>query len=345
MEHRAKITIVGAGNVGASAAQWITAKGLGDIVLVDIIEGLAEGKALDLWESAPLGGFDLKIVGSQSYEATAESDLVIVTSGVPRKPGMSREDLLNVNRKIVESVVQEVVRWSPDCTLIMVTNPLDTMAYLAWRVSGFCRNRVVGQAGALDSCRFRAFVAEELSVSVDDVQALVMGGHGDEMVPLPRYCTVSGIPLTQLLECHKIQMIIDRTINAGAEIVKHLKAGSAFVAPGAAVAEMAEAIVKDKKRILPCSAYLDGEYGLRDIYFGVPVRLGAGGVEEVIEIELTDAERELLERSASLVRESIANLHLNGKAGENLEKDLLASSAVRGHRACRGYGYSPGDTQ
>ncbi len=310
MPSRAKITVVGAGNVGASVAQWAAAKELGDIVLVDIIEGLPEGKALDLWESCPIGGFDLKIVGSKGYEAAASSDIVIITSGVPRKPGMSREDLLDVNRKIVESVVQEVVRWSPDCILIMVTNPLDTMAYLAWRVSGFPKNRVVGQAGVLDSSRLRAFVAEELGVSIEDTQALVLGGHGDEMVLLPRYCTVSGIPITQLLPCDKIQKIIDRTINAGGEIIKLLKTGSAFVSPGAAVAEMAEAILKDKKRVMPCSAYLEGEYGLRDIYFGVPVKLGAGGVEKVVEVELAEEERRFLERSAALVRKSISSLNL-----------------------------------
>ncbi len=310
MTRRPKITIVGAGNVGASVAQWSAAKELGDIVLVDIVEGVPEGKALDLSESGPIGGFDLRIVGSQDYEATKESDLVIITSGVPRKPGMSREDLLDVNRNIVESVVRQVVRWSPDSTLIVVTNPLDTMAYVAWRVSGFPKNRVVGQAGVLDSSRFRSFVAEELGVSVEDTQALVLGGHGDEMVPLPRYCTVSGIPITQLIHCERIQNIIDRTINAGGEIIKLLKTGSAFVSPGAAVAEMAEAILRDKKRVLPCSAYLEGEYGLSDLYFGVPVKLGAGGVEKVIEVELSEEERSFLNRSAAKVRQSISSLDL-----------------------------------
>ncbi len=310
MTRRTKITIVGAGNVGASVAQWAATKELGDVVLVVIIEGLPEGKALDLWESGPIGGFDIRIVVSQGYEATAGSDVVIVTSGVARKLGMSREDLIDVNRNIVESVVREVVRWSPDCTLIIGTNPLDTMAYLAWRVSGFPKNRVVGQAGVLDSSRFRAFLAAELGVSVEDTQALVLGGHGDEMVPLPRYCTVSGIPITQLLSCERIQKVIDRTINAGGEIVKLLKTDSAFVSPGAAVAKMAEAILRDKKRVLPCSAYLEGEYGLSDIYFGVPVKLGAGGVEKVIEVELTEEERSFLERSAAKVRQSISSLEL-----------------------------------
>jgi malate dehydrogenase len=242
----------------------------------------------------------------------------------------------------VESVAQEVVRWSPDCVLIVVTDPVDAMTYLAWRLSGLARNRVVGQSGVLDSCRFRAFVAEELGISAQDVQALVLGGHGDEMVPLPRYCTVSGIPIAQLLECHTIQKIIERTIDAGAEIVKHLKTGSAFVAPGAATAEMAEAIIKDKKRILPCSAYLDGQYGLSDIYFGVPVKLGAGGVEEVVEIELTDEERRFLERSASRVRESIEKLDLKLKGGESDEKNILGGAAYRSI-PYRGHGYSPGD--
>jgi len=310
MLSRVKITIIGAGNVGASVAQWFAARGLGDIVLVDILDGLAEGKALDLWESGPIGGFDLRIVGSQEYQATAGSNIVIITSGVARKPGMSREDLINVNRKIVEFVVREVVRCSPDCILILVTNPLDTMAYLALRVSGFPKNRVVGQAGVLDSSRFRAFVAEELQVSVEDTQALVLGGHGDEMVPLPRYCTVSGIPITQLLSCERIQKIINRTINAGGETVKLLKTGSAFVSPGAAVTEMAEAILRDKKRVMPCSAYLDGEYGLKDIYFGVPVRLGARGVEKIIEVDLIGEERRFMERSAALVRKSISSLGL-----------------------------------
>jgi malate dehydrogenase len=279
MTRRAKITIVGAGNVGASVAQWAAAKEFGDIVLLDIIEGLSEGKALDLWEAGPIGGFDLKITGSQDYEQTAESDVVVITSGVARKPGMTREDLIDVNRKIIESVVQEVVRSSPECTLLVVTNPLDTMAYLALRVSGFPKNRV-------------------------------LGGHGDEMVPLPRYCTVSGIPITQLIGCEKIQKIIDRTVNAGGEIVKLFKTGSAFTSPGAAVAEMIEAILRDKKRVMPCSAYLDGEYGLKDIYFGVPVKLGAGGVEKILEVELTEEERQFMERSAAKVRKSISSLGL-----------------------------------
>lgn len=342
MAQRAKISIVGVGSVGASVARCIAAKELGDIVLVDIVEGLAEGKALDLLESAPVGGFALKIVGGTAYGETADSDVVVVAAGVARTPGMSRGDLLRFNGRIVESVAQEVVRWSPDCVLIVVTDPVDAMTYLAWRLSGLARNRVVGQSGVLDSCRFRAFVADEVGVSAEDVQALVLGGHGDEMVPLPRYCTVSGIPLTQLVECHRIQKVLERTVRAGAEIVSRLKTGSASVAPGAATAAMAEAIIKDKKRILPCSAYLDGEYGLRDIYFGVPVRLGAGGVETVVEIDLTDEERRLLDISASRVRESIENLGLKLKGGESDEKNSLGGGGCRSI-PCRGHGYSPGD--
>lgn len=310
MAKRSKITIVGAGNVGAAAAQWIAARELADIVVVDIIEGLPEGKSLDLWEGGPILGFDLKIGGGQGYDETAGSEIAIITSGVARKPGMTREDLLDVNRKIVESVVRELVRRSPNCIIIVVTNPLDTMTYLAWKTSGFPKNRVVGQAGVLDSSRFRSFVAEELGVSVEDTQALVLGGHGDEMVPMPRYCTVAGIPITQLLSGEQIQKIIKRTVNAGGEIVKLLKTGSAFVSPGAAVAEMAEAILRDKKRVMPCSAYLDAEYGLKDIYFGVPVKLGAGGVEKIIEVEMTAEEKQQLERSAGLVKNSISGLKL-----------------------------------
>lgn len=308
MAKRTKISIIGAGMVGGAVAQWCAAKELGDIVLVDVIDGLPQGKALDLLEAGPVAGFDLRIAGSQEYQQTAGSDVAVITSGVPRKPGMTREDLLEVNRNIVEAVVKELVRFSPDCTLIVVTNPLDTMAYLARHVSGFPKNRVVGQAGVLDSTRFRTFVAEELGVSVIDTQALVLGGHGDQMVPLPRYCTVAGIPVTQLLAPEKIQNIIDRTIQGGGEIVRLLKTGSAFVAPGAAVADMVEAILKDKKRVMPCSAYLEGEYGLENIYFGVPVKLGSNGVEEVLEVELTNEERGLVEHSASLVRQSIAAL-------------------------------------
>ncbi|MBI4391778.1 MAG: malate dehydrogenase [candidate division NC10 bacterium] len=307
---RPKISIIGAGAVGATAAHWAAAKELGDIVLVDIIEGLPQGKALDLWEAGPMEGFDGQVVGTNGYEETADSDVVVITAGVARKPGMSREDLLATNRTIVEGVVGEVVKRSPNTFLIVVSNPLDTMTYLAKHVSGFPRSRVVGQAGVLDASRFRAFVAEALRVSVEDTQALVLGGHGDEMVPLPHYCTVSGIPITQLLPKGQIDRIVDRTRKAGGEIVALLKTGSAYCSPGAAAVQMVEAILKDKKRILPCSAYLEGEYGLRDICFGVPVKLGGEGVEAILEVELTGEERAAVKRSAEAVRKSIDNLGL-----------------------------------
>ncbi len=307
---RKKISIIGAGFVGATAAHWAAEKELGDIVLVDIIEGLPQGKALDLFEASPIEGFDSRVIGTNGYEETKDSDVVIITSGVPRKPGMSREDLLEINKKIVESVVTEVVSRSPQAVLIVVTNPLDTMTYLAYKRSGFPRERVMGMAGVLDTARFRAFIAMELGVSVEDIQALLLGGHGDEMVPLPRYTTVSGIPLSQLLPKDRIDQLVDRTRKGGGEIVNLLKTGSAFYAPSAGVIQMAEAILKDKKRILPCCAYLDGEYGLRDICFGVPVKLGAKGIESIIEIELTEEEKLLLARSAESVRKSIAELKL-----------------------------------
>lgn len=307
---RAKITIIGAGNVGATAAHWAASKEMGDIVLVDIIEGMPQGKALDLLQAGPAEDFDCSILGTGSYEDTTDSDVVIITAGVARKPGMSREDLLATNKAIVTSVVQEVVKRSPNCFLIMVTNPLDTMTYLAKKVSGFPKNRVLGQAGVLDSSRFRSFVAAELKVSVEDTQALVLGGHGDEMVPLPRYCTVSGVPITELLPKEKIDRIVERTRKAGGEIVALLKTGSAYYSPASATIAMVEAILKDKKRVLPCSAYLEGEYGLSDIYFGVPVKLGAGGVEEVLEIPLTEEEKAAVQRSAEAVRKSIAELKL-----------------------------------
>ncbi|MGQ9508358.1 MAG: malate dehydrogenase [Thermodesulfobacteriota bacterium] len=307
---RKKISIIGAGFVGATAAHWAAEKELGDIVLVDIIEGLPQGKALDLYEASPIEGFDTNVIGTNGYEETKDSDVVIITSGVPRKPGMSREDLLEINKKIVESVVSEVVSKSPQAILIMVTNPLDTMTYLAYKRSGFPRERVMGMAGVLDTARFRAFIAMELGVSVEDVQALLLGGHGDEMVPLPRYTTISGIPLSQLLSKEKIDQLVDRTRKGGGEIVNLLKTGSAFYAPSAGVIQMAEAILKDKKRILPCCVYLNGEYGLQDICFGVPVKLGARGVESIIEIELTEEERLLMTKSAESVRKSIAELKL-----------------------------------
>ena len=307
---RKKISIIGAGFVGATAAHWAAAKELGDIVLVDILEGIPQGKALDLFESAPIEGFDSNVIGTNSYEATKGSDIVIITSGVPRKPGMSREDLLGINRKIIESVVAEVTAKSPNAILIMVTNPLDTMTYLAIKKSGLPRERVMGMAGVLDTARYRAFIAMELGVSVEDIQALLLGGHGDEMVPLPRYTTVSGIPLSQLLPKEKIDKLVDRARKGGGEIVNLLKTGSAFYAPSAGAIQMAEAILKDKKRILPCCVYLNGEYGLKDICFGVPVKLGEKGVESIIELDLTEEEKGLVAKSAESVKKSIEELKL-----------------------------------
>jgi malate dehydrogenase len=307
---RNKISIVGAGFVGATAAHWAAEKELGDVVLVDILEGIPQGKALDLFEASPIEGFDARVTGTNGYEETKDSDVVIITSGVPRKPGMSREDLLEINKKIIESVVAEVVARSPKAILIMVTNPLDTMTYLVCKKSGFPRERVMGMAGVLDTARFRAFIAMELGVSVEDIQALLLGGHGDEMVPLPRYSTVSGIPLSQLLPKGTIDRLVDRTRKGGGEIVNLLKTGSAFYAPSAGVIQMAEAILKDKKRILPCCVYLNGEYGLKDICFGVPVKLGAKGIESIIELELTEEERKLVAKSAESVKKSIAELKI-----------------------------------
>jgi malate dehydrogenase len=307
---RKKITIVGAGNVGATAAHWVAEKELGDIVLVDIIEGMPQGKALDLMESRPVEGFDITITGTNGYEETAGSDLVIITSGLPRKPGMSREDLLQKNKEIVASVTKSVVSQSPNCIIIVVSNPLDTMTYLTKAISGFPKNRVIGMAGVLDSARFRVFIAMELTVSVEDIHAFVLGGHGDSMVPLPRYSSVGGIPLTQLLPKEKIDAIVARTRKAGGEIVALLKTGSAYYSPSASVIQMAEAILKDKKRILPCCAYLEGEYGLNDIYFGVPVKLGSNGVEQILEVSLTKEEKELVQQSGKAVKKSIAALNL-----------------------------------
>jgi malate dehydrogenase len=307
---RKKISIIGAGFVGATAAHWAAEKELGDVVLMDILEGIPQGKALDLFEASPIEGFDARVVGTKGYEETKDSDVVIVTSGVPRKPGMSREDLLEINKKIIESVVTQVVEKSPKAILIMVTNPLDTITYLAYKKSGFPKERVMGMAGVLDTARFRAFIAMELGVSVEDIQTLLLGGHGDEMVPLPRYTTVSGIPLSQLLPKETIDRLVDRTRKGGGEIVNLLKTGSAFYAPSAGAVQMAEAILKDKKRILPCCVYLDGEYGLKDICFGVPIKLGIKGVESIIELQLTQEEKALVARSAESVKKSIAELKL-----------------------------------
>jgi len=307
---RKKISIIGAGFVGATAAHWAAEKELGDVVLVDILEGIPQGKALDLFQAAPVEGFDARVIGSNGYDETKDSSVVIITSGVPRKPGMSREDLLEINKKVIESVVAQVVERSPQAVLIMVTNPLDTMTYLAFKKSGFPKQRVIGMAGILDTSRFKAFIAMELGVSVEDIQALLLGGHGDEMVPLPRYTTISGIPLSQFLPKETIDRLVDRTRKGGGEIVNLLKTGSAFYAPSAAAIQMTEAILKDKKRILPCCVYLDGEYGLKDICFGVPVKLGAGGAEAVIELQLTEEERKLVAKSAESVKKSISELKL-----------------------------------
>ena len=307
---RKKVSIIGAGFVGATTAHWMAAKELGDVVLVDILEGIPQGKALDLFQAGPIEGFDASVIGSNHYEEIKDSDAVIVTSGVPRKPGMSREDLLEINKKIIESVVNHVVEKSPETFLIMVTNPLDTMTYLALKKSGFPKKRVIGMAGILDTARFKAFIAMELGVSVEDIQALLLGGHGDEMVPLPRYTTVSGIPLSELLSREVIDRLVERTRKGGGEIVNLLKTGSAFYAPSAAAVQMTEAIFKDKKRVLPCSVYLEGEYGLKNICFGVPVKLGAGGVESIIELQLTEEEKKLLTKSAESVQKSISDLKL-----------------------------------
>jgi malate dehydrogenase len=307
---RAKITVVGAGNVGATAAQYAVEKELGDVVLVDVIEGIPQGKALDLAQAGPVHGYDSALVGSNGYDETAHSDIVVITAGLARKPGMTRDDLLFKNAEIVGGVVEQVVRRSPQAILVLVTNPLDAMVQLAWKKSGFPPERVVGMAGILDSARFRTFIARELDVSVENVTAFVLGGHGDTMVPLPRYSTVAGIPITELLPPEKIEALVKRTANGGAEIVNYLKTGSAYYAPAAAAIEMVEAILKDKKKIAPCAAYLDGQYGVRGLYVGVPVKLGRRGVEQVVEISLTPAERTAFQRSVDAVRELVDKLKL-----------------------------------
>ena len=302
---RKKVTVVGAGNVGATTAQRIHELGYADIVLVDVVEDLPQGKALDMLESGPVMGSDSQIVGSNGYEETANSDLVIITAGIARRPGMSRDDLLLTNMKIIGSVTEEVVKHSPNCVLIVVTNPLDAMVQHAFRVSGFPRHRVFGMAGILDTSRFRTFIAQELNVSVEDVQAYVLGSHGDDMVPLVRYTTVGGIPITELLSQDAIDRLVQRTRQGGGEIVALLKAGSAYYAPSAAITQMAEAVLLDKKRILPCCAYLEGEYGIDGLYMGVPVKLGEKGIEEIIQIKLTDDEQASLNKSAQSVRELV----------------------------------------
>ncbi len=298
-----KVTVVGAGNVGATAAQRLAEKELCDVVLVDIVEGLPQGKALDLAEAAPIEKHDAHLTGTNDYAPSANSDIVIITAGIPRKPGMSRDDLLSTNAKIMKNVTQEVAKLSPDAVLIIVSNPLDAMCHVAYETSGFPKNRVIGMAGVLDSARFRTFIAMELNVSVENITAFVLGGHGDTMVPLPRYSTVAGIPITELLPQERINALVERTANGGAEIVGLLKTGSAFYAPASAAVEMAESILKDKKKILPCAAYLEGEYGYNDLFMGVPVKLGANGVEEVIEITLLDEEKAALDKSADAVKE------------------------------------------
>src|SRR6267154_5168546 len=303
---RKKVTIVGSGNVGATAAHWIASKELADVVLIDIVEGVPQGKALDLLEAMPIEKRDSFITGTNDYADTANSDIVVITAGIPRKPGMSRDDLLNTNYKIMQDVVGKVVAASPNCILIVVSNPLDAMSQAAYKISKFNRNRVIGMAGVLDSARFRAFIAMELKVSVENVTAFVLGGHGDTMVPLPRYSTVAGIPITELIAPDRLKALVDRTANGGAEIVKYLKTGSAYYAPSAAATEMVEAILKDKKKILPCAAYLEGEYGIKGLFVGVPCKLGAKGLEEIIQIKLTAEEQAALQKSAAAVKELCA---------------------------------------
>jgi malate dehydrogenase len=302
---RTKVTVVGAGNVGATAAQRIAQKGYADVVLVDIIEGVPQGKALDLMESGPVEGYDVKITGSNGYDETAGSDLVVITAGLARKPGMSRDDLLLKNQEIVGGVTREIAKRSPKSILVVVSNPLDAMAQVAKSVSGFPRERVVGMAGILDSARFRTFIAMEMNVSSENVQARVLGGNGDTMVPLPRFTTVAGVPITELLSREAIDRLVKRTQGGGAEIVALLKTGSAYYAPSSAVVEMVDAILMDRKKILPCAAYLDGEYGIKGVFCGVPVVLGAGGVERILELPLNGDERGMLDRSAAAVRELV----------------------------------------
>jgi len=303
-----KITVVGAGNVGATAAQRVAEKELADVVLIDILEGIPQGKILDMAEAAPIELYNSQLQGSQKYEDTANSNVVIITAGLPRKPGMSRDDLLATNARIVKQVTQEIVKYSPDTILIIVSNPLDAMCHVAYDVSGFPPNRVIGMAGVLDSARLRAFISMELNVSVSNVHACVLGGHGDTMVPLPRYSTVAGIPITDLLSEDRIEALVDRTRKGGAEIVGLLKTGSAYYAPSAAAVEMAEAIIKDQNKILPCAAYLKGEYGIHDLFIGVPVKLGKSGIEQVIELKLASNESQALETSAKAVQNLVDTL-------------------------------------
>ena len=302
---RRKVTVVGSGNVGATVAHRLADKQLADVVLIDILEGIPQGKGLDLLESGPIEGYDVRIKGTNDYADTANSDLVVMTAGFPRKPGMSRDDLLKANYDVVKGTIEKVAKYSPDCILIVVTNPLDAMAQAAYRVSGFSKNRVIGMAGVLDTARYRTFLAEALKVSVQNIQGFVLGGHGDTMVPVPRYTTMAGIPVTDLLPKDKLDAIIKRTAAGGAEIVSLLKTGSAYYAPSAAVVEMIDAIFNDRKKILPCAAYLEGEYGIHGLFVGVPVKLGARGIEEVVQIKLTAEEQAALQKSADAVKELV----------------------------------------
>ena len=300
-----KVTVVGAGNVGATAAQRLAEKELADVVLIDIIEGVPQGKSLDLAQAAPIEKHDAHLTGANSYDETANSDIVIITAGIPRKPGMSRDDLLATNRGIIKNVTKQIVKYSPNAILIIVSNPLDAMCHVAMEESGFPKHRVIGMAGVLDSARFRAFIAMELNVSVENISALVLGGHGDTMVPLPRFSTVAGVPITELMSPLCIEALATRTRNGGAEIVSLLKTGSAYYAPASAAVEMAESILKDKKKILPCAAYLEGEYGISGLFVGVPVKLGKNGIEQIISLKLTADEKKALAKSAAAVQELV----------------------------------------
>jgi malate dehydrogenase len=302
---RKKITVVGGGNVGASCAVNLAYKELGDIVLVDVVEGVPQGKALDMLQMGPVEGYDVRIAGANDYAPTADSDVVVITAGLARKPGMSRDDLLLANHEVVKGVTEQIVKYSPNSIIVLVTNPLDAMCWTAFKTSKFPRNRVIGMAGVLDSARFRTFIAQELDVSVENVTAVVMGGHGDTMVPVVRLSGVSGIPLTELIAADRLAAIVDRTRNGGAEIVKYLKTGSAYYAPSAAAVEMVESIVKDKKKVLPCAAYLEGEYGINGLFVGVPVKLGAKGIEQIYQIKLTEEEKGMLAKSAASVQELV----------------------------------------
>jgi malate dehydrogenase len=302
---RKKVTVVGAGNVGANCALRIADKELADVVLVDIAEGIPQGKGLDILQSGPVEGYDVSITGANDYAPTEGSDIVIITAGFPRKPGMSRDDLLMANYEIVKSATEGAIKYSPDAIFILVTNPLDAMCWASWKVSGLPRHKVIGMAGVLDTARFRTFIAEKCQVSVENITALVLGGHGDTMVPITRLTTIGGIPLSELLDAETINQLVVRTQNGGAEIVKHLKTGSAYYAPSAAAVEMAESILKDKKKVLPCAALLEGEYGLKGIFFGVPVKLGAAGIEKIYEVALTDDEKAAIQKSAAAVEELV----------------------------------------